>query len=219
MKSGVGDIAFSGGVTFSASGNMTINTGGTVTLAGTGACQFNNATFNGNLIIANPIRVDFNTATFGGSGQIKVQNPGVVGTALTLISNSSGYSGGGTLNVGIALNSLGLPFTKSDVTRAPFAPPASNSFITAIGGTKDNFTAILTIGGVIDGYSDVIFTAEAILSAVRARKKTGHLIPQFLRYLVIVKKINDPNLNPQYPNGLSPVVGLAGIAELDFLLD
>ena len=157
VKSGVGDIAFSGGVTFSASGNMTINTGGTVTLAGTGACQFNNATFNGNLIIANPIRVDFNTATFGGSGQIKVQNPGVVGTALTLISNSSGYSGGGTLNVGIALNSLGLPFTKSDVTRAPFAPPASNSFITAIGGTKDNFTAILTIGGVIDGYSDVIF--------------------------------------------------------------
>jgi fibronectin-binding autotransporter adhesin len=142
-------LATTAGLTISA-GNFVINQTGTVDF-------FNGGTLNGNLVISNSTRVDFNTlttasstATYNGAGSIQIQSP------LTVISNASGTYGG-AIGVGIQLNSKGLSFTKTDVTQSTITYPASNSFVVGIGATKNGTSnENLVINGVISGNADVV---------------------------------------------------------------
>jgi fibronectin-binding autotransporter adhesin len=137
-------VAPSATLTLSNSSNPTIN-------------QYNGGTINGALVIANPMRVNFNAGTFSGTGQIQVQPAS--GAIITNAGSLPYTQYVGTIDPNIVLNSLNLPFTKTDVTRSTISTGGSTSFITTIGGTKGT-TAPLTliVNGVISGNSDVNFS-------------------------------------------------------------
>lgn len=147
-KSGNGNLALNGAVTFNSAGLLNI-TGGSVTLgqaSGT-VTQTSGGTYGGNLVVANPIRVNFDGGTFSGAGQIQVQTTG------TLISNSNGGTvAGGTVNVNVALNSNNTAFTAGDVTAGTYT---AGTFVTTLGGTTGAVNSVLTVGGIISGNSDL----------------------------------------------------------------
>ncbi len=158
---GAGDLILSGNLNLAATSSLNIG-GGTVTLSQAATINlFNGSALNGSLVIANPIRVNFNTlvnaastAVYSGSGSIEVQSP------LTTISNTSG-TWGGAIGSNIQLNSLNLPFNKTDVTQSNLAYPASNSFVTGIGATKNGASNHnLIVNGAISGNSDVVLATN-----------------------------------------------------------
>ena len=82
-KAGSGNLTFAGTATnsvqFGAAGSLTINSSGSVTIGEGGysiLTQNNGGTYNGNLIVVNPIMLDFNGGTFSGTGQILLQATG-----------------------------------------------------------------------------------------------------------------------------------------------
>ena len=160
-KLGAGNLTLSGSLNLGAASGLDIE-GGSLTI-GQAAGTFNlpnGSTLNGNLVIVNPIRVNFNspatglTLTYNGSGSIQIQS------SLSVISNVSG-SYGGAIGASIQLNALNLPFNKTDVTQSNIAYPASNSFVTAIGATKNGTSNHnLIVNGVISGNSDVVLATN-----------------------------------------------------------
>jgi fibronectin-binding autotransporter adhesin len=162
-KLGTGNLTLSSALNLGASASLNI-AGGNLILGQPSATfnQSNGGTLNGNLVIASSIRVNFNSpltastpSTYNGSGSIQLQSP------FSVISNTSG-SYGGAIGAGIELNSLNLPFTKTDVTQTNLAYPASNSFVTAIGATKNGTSNWnLIINGAISGNSDVVLASNS----------------------------------------------------------
>jgi len=131
---GSGDVALNGTDTFTSGGSLNIGSGGSVTLgqaAGT-IDMSNGGTFAGSLVITNAIRVNFNTGTFSGAGQIQVK-----ATASSIADSGSAVSS--TIGSNISLNPGG-----SDPT----------AFTTNIGATSGN---TLTILGGISGAASVNF--------------------------------------------------------------
>jgi fibronectin-binding autotransporter adhesin len=159
-KLGAGNLVLSGTLNLAAASSLNIE-GGSVTVSQLATFnQSNSSTFNGNLVIANPIRVNFNspaigsTSTYNGSGSIQIQS------SLSVISNASG-SYGGAIGAPVQLNALNLPFNKTDVTQSKLAYPAMDSFVTAIGATKNGTSNHnLIINGVISGNSDVVLATN-----------------------------------------------------------
>ena len=152
----------SGGGTVTLSGVLTAYTGtlgvsaGTLNLSQTSGTDniFAAATgggFVGNLVIANAIRVNFQSGIFGGGGQVQVQT---TGTTLTN-SNGTPSAGPGTVSNAVVLNSNLAAFTAGTFSATtPFYTTAS--FVTAIGGTTTSTsTNPITFSGVISGKSDV----------------------------------------------------------------
>jgi len=169
IKTGSGDLAFNGGVTLGSAAALTIGASGSLTLGGSGEIQINNnPTINGNLVIAGPLLIDFNGVTTGGTGSILVTNRGELGTAFTLFSNSSGSAGGVVTNK-IVLNSGLLAFQKSDVTKAPFAPPtaANGGFLVGFGMNKNAGLGGTTFSGGISGNADVILGTNSNVDGIK----------------------------------------------------
>jgi fibronectin-binding autotransporter adhesin len=161
-KLGAGSLILSSTLDLGAASGLNIQAGNLVIGQSAGTFNLpNGSTLNGNLVIANPIRVNFNTptaastpATYNGSGSIQIQS------SLSVLSNTSG-SYGGAIGAAIQLNALNLPFTKTAVTQSNIAYPASNSFVTAIGATKNGTSNHnLIVNGVISGNSDVVLATN-----------------------------------------------------------
>jgi autotransporter-associated beta strand protein len=160
-------------LTFGASGALNIGAGGAVSIIGASTVITMSAggTFNGDLIIGGPERMNFNGAgkTYGGTGKIYglggslgAGNGGVMTTSGSfsntnlLISNASSGSGG-TITSNIVLNPADsgplmghVPFTPGDITTANYT---SASFLAFFGGTTNGNT--MAVNGVISGESDV----------------------------------------------------------------
>jgi fibronectin-binding autotransporter adhesin len=150
-----GSLQISGGLSLGNYGSFSIGPSGTVTLSAANATvdQNNGGVINGNLVLAQAVRLNFNSGTFSGTGQIQVQNSGAY------ITNKN-TSFAGTIDPNIVFNSLNLPFTKTDVTQSSINTSGSSSFIGTIGGTKNAAVgpSNLIINGVISGNSDVNFS-------------------------------------------------------------
>ncbi len=166
---GSGTVTFNGvisgttGLTATGPGNVLLNTANTYTgnTSVTGGSLILNQPsgtqtllaaaggggFAGNLVVATPIRVNFDNGVFSGGGQIQVQTSGAT------LTNSNTAFGPGNVSNGIVLNSTGLAFTKGSVTTSTYTP---GTFVTTIGGTNSSNTAASIIfSGVISGNSDV----------------------------------------------------------------
>jgi len=168
---GGGTLTLGAALTPATSATVNIGGGSLVIGQSSGTVSFSNGgTINGNLVIANSIRVNFGSlvgsttaaspsvATYNGSGSIQIQSP------FTIVSNVSG-SYGGAIVAKIHLNSLNLPFTKTDVTQSNLAYPSSGVFSVALGATKNgNFNGYLSFNGVISGNSDVAFCTNSAVS-------------------------------------------------------
>lgn len=158
LNSQAGDLHISGPISLGSYGGFIIASSATVTLDNSSGSlatvdQNYGGTYNGNLVITSSMRANFNAGTFGGAGAIQIQAPGVE------ITNKN-TSNGATIGVNIQLNSLNLPFAKSDVTQSVFSLPGTNSFVSTIGGTKNASIGPgnIIINGVISGNSDMNFS-------------------------------------------------------------
>lgn len=130
-KAGAGDLLLSNNVTFGAGAALTVS-GGSLTLgqAGGAVTMFAGATLNGNLIVKNGIRLNFNGA-YTGTGQIQVQ------TTFASLANT-GSSVVVTIGNNIVLNSLGT----------------AGTFVTNLGPVS---SGNITVNGVISGSSALNF--------------------------------------------------------------
>ncbi len=130
-KAGVGDLFFNNFVNFGTGASLTVS-GGSVTFgqfSGT-MTMFGGATLNGNFIVKNAIRVNFNGA-YTGTAQIQTQASG------TSLANSGTTTGVVvTIANNIVLNSLNL----------------AGPFVTNLGPVGNG---VMTINGVISGSSDL----------------------------------------------------------------
>ncbi len=130
-KSGSGDLSLDNFVNFGAGAALTVS-GGSLTFGQFSGVltMFGGATLNGNLIVKNAIRLNFN-GVYSGSGQIQTQTSG------TSLANS-GTTSGVTVTIGnqIVLNSLNL----------------AGFFVTNLGPVG---AGIMTVDGVISGSSDL----------------------------------------------------------------
>jgi autotransporter-associated beta strand protein len=170
---GAGTVSMSG-LSVQLSGSATIPAGGALVLNGTnGASLQGGATFNGNLVIGQAERVNFDnggtSGTYGGSGQILV--PVSSKNAWPVLSNSPTGSAtaadgvvvsGGTISNNIVLNSNNVAFTKTDVTQT-FALASSNAFLVGFGGTTPG--SVLAFTGNISGSSDVVLGSNSTLGS------------------------------------------------------
>ncbi len=166
-----GTLALTGALTTAAGASSTINVvSGNLVIGQTNTINLpNGGTINGNLVITNSIRVNFNSQTgstsaplpsvaaYSGNGAIQVQSPS------SILSNTSGTFGGQiNMTGGIQLNSLNLLFNKFDVTAGTPAYPATNAFSVAIGATKNgSLNGYLQVNSPISGNSDVVFTSNS----------------------------------------------------------
>lgn len=166
---GGGTLSLGSKLTPSPSGTLNIGAGSLVLAQTSGTVTFNNGgTLNGNLVIVNSgVRVNFgslvgstgslaaNVATYNGSGSVQIQS------LFVIISSLSG-SYGGAIGAGFQLNSLGLPFTKTDVTQSTVVYPTSGAFSVAMGATKNgSLNGYLAFNGPIAGNSDVVFCTNS----------------------------------------------------------
>jgi autotransporter-associated beta strand protein len=136
--------------------------------------QRNGGIYDGNLVMVNPIRMNFDGGTFSGSGEIQVQSAapwtgawagGATQSPLITDSNNLDTTGG-IINVPIHLNSLGnapnhmsvtTPIINNGVNKLGYT--GTSAYFTAIAGTNNGTTAngsLVTIGGGIYGDSDVV---------------------------------------------------------------
>ncbi len=178
---GSGTVTLSGAAV-QLSGSTTI-TAGAIVLSGTsGASLQGGGTLNGNLVVSQPERVNFDnggtSGAYGGSGQIQVTFAGSGGTKASNASNawvvladsatgsSTAANGtvisGGTISNNIVLNPSNQAFTKSDVTKT-FAFPASGEFVVGIGATTPG--NVIAFTGNISGSSDVVLGSNSINGA------------------------------------------------------
>ncbi len=162
-----------GTLTLGNSGALNVESGASFVIGQNATLNMlNGGTFNGNLVIANPIRVNFDSLTgstsaalptvavYSGSGSIQVQS------STSILSNTSGTFGGAIGAPGgglqIELNSLSKSFSAFGVTAASPAYPPTNSFTVAIGATKNgSLNGYLQINASISGSSDVVFTSNS----------------------------------------------------------
>jgi fibronectin-binding autotransporter adhesin len=177
-KLGSGNLTLTGAAV-QLSGSTTI-TAGDLVLAGSNAASLQGGgTFNGNLVVNGPKRVNFDsvgsTGLYGGSGQIQISYRGNVTANLAtnawaVLSNSPTGSvtaaggevtSGGTVSNNVVLNPNNLPFTKTNVA-ATFALPTSNAFIAGIGAATGGTLALL---GNISGSSDLVLGSNSVNGA------------------------------------------------------
>jgi len=141
------------------SGTLTLNGPVSITAA-SGTMDFIGSsvtTMNGNLSIANAVRVEFDSGLTG-AGQIQV---GTTGTSLNDSSSTTTHSATVPITVSnaIGLNINNVTFTAGTFNSASvFYTPGS--FLTAIGGTTSTLASI-TFSGVISGNSDVVISNSA----------------------------------------------------------
>ena len=179
---GSGTVSLSGPAV-QLSGSTSIPAGGTLLLSGTnGASLQGGASLNGNLVISQGERVNFDnggsSGLYSGSGAIQVAFSGSVGTKPSNASNvwavltdsptgaSTAANGtvisGGTISNNVVLNPNNQAFTKTDVTKT-LAFPASNAFIVGIGATTPG--NVIAFTGNISGSSDVVLGSNSVNGA------------------------------------------------------
>jgi fibronectin-binding autotransporter adhesin len=160
---------------FTANGNLNIASSATLVLptstspsAASGSVTLgNNTTINGNLVITNPLTLQFNgTGPVSGSGAIQFQNMQTppAPTHFTVAScqtlQLTGQFVTQDIDVNIQLNSLNQPFFKTSVSQS--GGIANGTGFILGNGTTDSFFSIvpgagntLNINGVISGSCDV----------------------------------------------------------------
>jgi autotransporter-associated beta strand protein len=181
---GTGNIDLAGGIaggsTGTLSGNLTVGTGGSVTVGGANSTVvFNNGmNLGGDLVLSTSARIDMDAsgATYGGTGQIYVlgntdnadsgisASSGALASSTAMITNA-GSNPGGTVTSTIVLDPAnnGSDLT-GNVAYTPGSITGSNyvfsSFVTTVGATTSGQT--FTVGdsshtnGIISGNGDVI---------------------------------------------------------------
>jgi autotransporter-associated beta strand protein len=178
---GSGTVSLSGAAV-QLSGSTSFAAGALVLNGTSGASLQGGATLNGNLVVTQPERVNFDnggtSGIYGGSGQIQVTFAGSGGTKAANASNawvvltdsatgsSTAANGtvvsGGTISNNISLNALGVSFTASKVTNT-FAFPATGQFVVGIGATTPG--NVIAFTGNISGSSDVVLGSNSINGA------------------------------------------------------
>ena len=114
-----GTLQINGGLTLGNYGSLNVGPSGTIALSNPGNTtinQNNGGVINGNLVITQPLRLNFNAGTFSGTGQILVTTPS--GAIITNAGSLGNPQYAGTINPNIVLNSLNLPFTRTEVTQS-----------------------------------------------------------------------------------------------------
>ncbi len=172
--SGGGNLTITGAITSSSTAApLTIASGTSLTLGGVAGTELtflrSGGTFNGNLVVSAPIRLDFNNATYAGSGEVRLSYPGNINgdgsdgtSAWTVLANAgttSTITSAGTLATNVHLNPAGLPHVPSDVTNPNFTLATASPFIVGIGDNKPASNTFV-VSGNIYGDSDVVLGAN-----------------------------------------------------------
>jgi fibronectin-binding autotransporter adhesin len=168
--SGGGNLTITGNLTGSSiTAPLTIASGTSFTIGGTAGNDLtflrSGGTFNGNLVVSAPVRLDFNNAVYAGPGEVQITYPGSINgngsdgtSAWTVLANSSTSStitSAGTLTSNLHLNPAGLPHVRSDVTSPSFTLATASTFIAGIGDNKPA-TSTFAVTGNIYGDADVV---------------------------------------------------------------
>ncbi len=151
-KTGTGNLTVTGNFAPVAQGNaagLDISGGNVILAQPAGIPEIGqNSVFNGNLVLNGPVRFNVNNnANITGTGQIQTVASGA------LISTFSGNIGG-TVSVGINLNSTNAAYDAGTFVGNTYIPGAT-PFTSTVGGTTGGG---LTVNGVISGNSDVDYS-------------------------------------------------------------